>query len=274
MENLVDQFAPFKIQHLIQKNNLCWKCPEASKLIKLKKAALLDFVNSGFDINSAAWGNYRIVGNQANNAVVMPRTRAMNAVMHDDSLDPCQKIKILQGKNQRCNNFNYELDYLDSKFTVSFEMAINLNNHISNIGVKLNEEAKFMKNCNGWTTAKKRVPLNFDKFTLQEISNWEVSQYLNSLKSRKRGGINQIPAFINKILKHLILNLLTHVMNLSLKVNGFPDIWKKALVIPMHKSGQPTLPNNYRPISLLPILSKVLENIINHKIREYLECNQ
>ena len=274
VENLVDQFAPFKTQRLIQKNNLCWKCPVASQLIKLKKEAFLDFVDSGFDKNSIAWENYRVVRNQANNAVRDAKKRAMNAVLHDDSLDPWQKIKIFQGKNQQCNNVIDEIDYLDSKFTESFEIANNLNNYFSNIGVKLNEEARLMKNGSGWSTANTSVPLNFDKFRFQEISNCEVSQYLNSLKSRKTGGINQIPAFIYKILEPLILNPLTHIINLSLKENDFPDIWKKALVIPIHKSGQPTLPNNYRPISLLPILSKVLEKIINHQIREYLDCNQ
>ena len=46
------------------------------------------------------------------------------------------------------------------------------------------------------------------------------------------------------------------------------------MVIPIHKCDQPTLPNNYRPISFLLILSKVLEKIINHQIWEYLDCNQ
>ena len=106
----------------------------------------------------------------------------------------------------------------------------------------------------------------------QEIYNCEVSKYFNSLKSRKTGGINQIPAFIYKVHEPLILNLLTHIINL--KENNLPYSWKKASVIPIHKSGQPTLPNNYRSISRLPILSKVLEKIINHQIREYLDCKQ
>ena len=193
----------------------------ASQLIKLKKEAFLDFVDSGFDKNSVAWENYRVVRNQANNAVRDAKKRAMNAVLHDDSLDPWQKIKIFQGKNQQCNNVIDEIDYLDSKFTESFEIANNLNNYFSNIGVKLNEEARLMKNGSGWSTANTSVPLNFDKFRFQEISNCEVSQYLNSLKSRKTGGINQISAFIYKILEPLILNPLTDIIDLSLKKMTF-----------------------------------------------------
>ena len=104
------------------------------------------------------------------------------------------KNNIFQGKNQQCNNVVNEIDSLDSKFPESFEIA----NYFSNIGVKLNEHAKIMKNGNDWTAGNARTsaPLNFDKFTFQEISNCQVSQYFNSLKSRKAGGINQIPAFI------------------------------------------------------------------------------
>ena len=98
-------------------------------MIKLKNAAFLDFVHSGFDRNSAAWENYRVVRIQANNAVRDAKKRAMNAVSHDDSLDPWQKIRIFQGKNQQCNNVTDEIDYLDSKFTESFEIANNLNNY-------------------------------------------------------------------------------------------------------------------------------------------------
>ena len=140
MENLVDQLAPFKSQRLIQ-------------LIKLKKAAFLYFVNRGFDRNSAAWENYCIVRNQANNAVRDAKKRAMNAVL----IDPWQKIEILQGKNQQRNNVIDEMHYLGSKFAERFEIDNNLDNYFSNIGVnKLSEEAKFMKNGNGWTTAKTR----------------------------------------------------------------------------------------------------------------------
>ena len=199
----------------------------------------------------------------------------MNAVLKDDSLDQWQKIKIFQGKNQQSNNFIHEIEYSDTKYTTSSDIAENLNLYFSSIGAKLNEEAKRMKsNSCEIESSELATPFNFSPFTCQEVSNVEVSRYLNSLKSRKTGGLNQIPAFIYKILEPLLLNPLTHVINLSLKSNDFPNVWKKALVIPVHKSGKTTLPNNYRPISLLPILSKVLEKIINQQIRDFLDVNQ
>ena len=99
------------------KYNLCWKFPQASKLIKLTNDAFSDFVSSGFDKTSLAWEKYRIARNKANNAVRDEKKKAMNAVLNDDSFDQWQKIKVFQGKNQQCNNFIHEIDYSDTKYT-------------------------------------------------------------------------------------------------------------------------------------------------------------
>ena len=116
--------------------------------------------------------------------------------------------------------------------------------------------------------------LAIPKFAFQIVNNNEVSRVLNSLKSRKTGGLSQIPAFIYQILEPLILNPLTHIINLSLRNNQFPDVWKNALVIPIFKSGAKYQASNYRPISFLPILSKVLEKIVANQMREFMESNQ
>lgn len=52
-----------------------------------------------------------------------------------------------------------------------------------------------------------------------------------------------------------------------------PAVWKHSIVVPIHKSGDADLPNNYCPISLLPILSKILEKIITSQLTEYLDSN-
>ena len=70
-----------------------------------------------------------------------------------------------------------------------------------------------------------------------------------------------------------ILPALTHVINLSLSAAKFPAEWKKAKVIPLLKKGDPLCPSNYRPVALLPILSKVLEKVVFKQVLEYVEEN-
>ncbi len=55
---------------------------------------------------------------------------------------------------------------------------------------------------------------------------------------------------------------LTHLVNLSIRECTFPEIWKKAVVTPFYKSGDLNMISNYRPISILPVMSKFLEKAV------------
>eukprot|EP00794_Sanderia_malayensis_P000814 gene814-110_t len=71
----------------------------------------------------------------------------------------------------------------------------------------------------------------------------------------------------------LISAPLAHLINLSLKTSIFPTEWKAAKVIPTHKSGVHSNPDNYRPISVLPVISKVIEKIVHRQLITYLDKN-
>jgi hypothetical protein len=66
---------------------------------------------------------------------------------------------------------------------------------------------------------------------------------------------------------------ITHVINYCLQHSIFPSQWKRALVIPLPKTNNPTSMNNLRPISILPTFSKILEKVINNQLQIYLKNN-
>jgi retron-type reverse transcriptase len=68
-----------------------------------------------------------------------------------------------------------------------------------------------------------------------------------------------------------ISRLIIDLINETITGNSFPSVLKRARVIPIFKKGDPTNLNNYRPISLLPVLSKVLEKLINKQITDKLD---
>ena len=57
------------------------------------------------------------------------------------------------------------------------------------------------------------------------------------------------------------------------KLGQFPDPLKVAKVSPVYKKGDREQPGNYRPISVLPVLSKIFEKLVNNRLIEYLEKN-
>ena len=63
------------------------------------------------------------------------------------------------------------------------------------------------------------------------------------------------------------------IVNTSVVTGGFPNLWKYSLVTPVHKAGDIDDVNNFRPISILSIMSKVLEKIVSNQLTDYLEKN-
>jgi len=71
--------------------------------------------------------------------------------------------------------------------------------------------------------------------------------------------------------KRLFAKLLLGLINETIKSNVFPTVLKTAKLIPIFKKGDKNNLNNYRPIALLPVLSKVLEKVINQQITNKLD---
>ena len=69
----------------------------------------------------------------------------------------------------------------------------------------------------------------------------------------------------------VIVSYLTTIMNTSIVTGNFPTTWKYSIVVPILKTGDVNNPSNYRPISLLPVLSKLLEKIVSAQLSQHLE---
>lgn len=113
-----------------------------------------------------------------------------------------------------------------------------------------------------------------EPFAFREVTYIEVRHILNSLKNSNSKDIYGLNTALIKSIKNHIIIPLTKLINESLMTGIFPDLLKIASVIPVFKKGDPDDINNYRPISLLPIISKIFEKIMKTQITEYLERNK
>ena len=86
-------------------------------------------------------------------------------------------------------------------------------------------------------------------------------------------GVDNIDTYIIKLAKHELTPVITHVVNLSICQPLFPCQWKTAKTIPLHKKDEKMYAKNYRPVSLLPIYSKICERAVFCQIVEYMENN-
>ena len=104
----------------------------------------------------------------------------------------------------------------------------------------------------------------------QAVSESKVYRLLSSLNPCKSTGIDKIPAKIIRIASPIIANSLTKIFNRAISNESIPSEWKVARVMPLHKKGLRNQLNNYRPISILPIVSKVFEKLIHEQLYDYL----
>ena len=111
-------------------------------------------------------------------------------------------------------------------------------------------------------------------FSLRPVSPEEVRKIIAGLKNTKSTGMDYINTWVIKLIATDIVPAVTHIVNLSITNQEFPQSWKIAKVVPLLKGGDPFRPENYRPVSLLPIFSKILERAVFIQLVHYLESNQ
>ena len=98
----------------------------------------------------------------------------------------------------------------------------------------------------------------------------EILTITNSFLSGKASGHDNLPMSVIKRSIDIISEPLTSIVNMSLAHGIVPDKMKIARVIPVYKSGDRAIFSNYRPISVLPSFSKILENIVYNRIIEFI----
>ena len=101
----------------------------------------------------------------------------------------------------------------------------------------------------------------------------EVKKHLNQLKRKKAEGTDEIPNCILRNCAHELVLLIAHIINLSLKSARISEDLKTSKKTPIFKDGEKSKYTNYRPISLLPTISKILERCIYNQLIRHLESH-
>ena len=111
------------------------------------------------------------------------------------------------------------------------------------------------------------------KLKLQAVHPDTITGIISSLKNTKSCGVDNIDSYILKLAKIELVPAITHIVNLSISQSYFPQQWKLSKVVPLHKKDSPLLPENYRPVALLCVISKILEKAVFQQIMTYMEEN-
>lgn len=150
-------------------------------------------------------------------------------------------------------------------------MANSFNNYFVNVG---NNLAKQLPPAAGAPVVDDAAHRARHVFRLEPVSQGQVAQCVTEMRGNSAPGVDEFSAAVLKSHIRHILQPLTHIINLSLTTGIFPDIFKVAKVIPLFKSGKKSDFSNYRPISLVSVLAKVLEKCVKKQLQFFLENNK
>ncbi|XP_022828356.1 uncharacterized protein LOC111357781 [Spodoptera litura] len=143
-----------------------------------------------------------------------------------------------------------------------------LNNHFSTVPIM---DRLVKQNTLSFIDGLERPKISCP-FCFAPVQSVEVGKIILSIKSKAVGCDNISRHMITTVLDH-ILPAITHIVNFSLFSGTFPSLWRKAFVRPLPKISNPSLPTHFRPISILPFLSKVLEACVHKQLSNFIFRN-
>lgn len=151
------------------------------------------------------------------------------------------------------------------------QLSVNAVNHFFiNIGKELATRIQSRTPPSSSLCTVMHSPSQCDSLVLLQTDAHEIELLIKNLRRDCAVGYDNISAAILQSSIDVFVPVLTHICQLSLSTGVFPNVFKRAIVYPIHKSGDGDVVDNYRPISVLPAMSKVLEKVLYVRLNKFL----
>ena len=258
---------PLKNQSRKRSKDKPWITPEIRHEINIKSTLIKKAINSPSDHNKEAL-------KKARNKVTFLCQKAQNDYYYKKIKEGKDTLKalwdiagtIVNPKKSRKNTVIDSLKINNKIVHDKQQICDAINDFFSNIGKNLAD--KIDSNVDYKTYL--RAP-NPNSMALLPTDTEEVKKIILNLKSNKAAGDDNVrPSLIKRCCESLA-GPITHIINLSLSSGVVPDKLKVAKVIPVFKKNDKQDPGNYRPISLLSIINKILEKVMYARVMSFLK---
>ena len=169
-------------------------------------------------------------------------------------------------RHKQCNELPTRFKFKGETLTDPQRIADSFNEYLVNIGSDLSNKLDH-SNSDMFEQYLKTPTNKSCKF--EEVNDEDILTILNKLDNK----IYDISNKILKYIKHNIIKPLALIINQMLYTGIFPNALKISKTIPLFKKGDASNMSNYRPISLLPTISKVFESVIYNQLYDYFKNN-
>ena len=218
--------------------------------------------NDDYRVANANFKRYRnILRNSIKRAKMLYYKRTFNLYQNDVKKTWKLIKETLQQKKRK--ELPIEFIWNDRIITDLDEIANKFNTYFINIGHSLSEQIHATRSSDEYLNNRTNTVFNFT-----EISEECIASIIKNMKSKSRTGYDNISNKLIKSAKDVLIKPLTLLMNQIIHTGEFPKQLKIAKVKLLFKKGNQSSFTNYRPISLLPSISKFFEHVMTSQLME------
>jgi hypothetical protein len=273
---VVDAHAPVKKFRGSRKKKKAWRCEEVDRLRELRD---YHHHRACLTMNAEDWARYRQTRNQTTQLARQRKTYHFTTQIEDNRGNSKAMWKVLKDllPTKSASSAAPTLELNNDIVTDLKEVCNVFNNYFIDIGARLSASIPAVYRnsvyyLQHYLDVYLHPPANIS-FSFTPVSQNHVLKTMNCLSASKATGLDNIQVQILKLSARSIAPSLAYLFNFSLRSGVFPDEWKAAKVCPIHKKGSKLDPGNYRPVSVLPAISKIMERIVHDQLYSYLASN-
>ena len=224
-----------------------------------------------------AWARYRGARNQATNMITRAKRNYFKASFQNSKGNSKSIWKLIRslGGDKPTRQPEFLKVTKEKIISTAADIADYFNLHFTTVADKAKRSLLTTNGCNLDKLKQfvsERLPLE-SQFTISPVTADMVKVYLLKIPANKATGVDGISCALLRLGITELASSIAKLINLSLSSGAFPSRWKRARVTALHKAGNMDDVNNYRPISVLPVLSKIIERHVHDHLSEYLNVH-
>ena len=274
--SVIDEIAPIK-EIRVKNNSQDWFDAEINEEIERRDKSLAKFKKSRLHSDNES---YKKARNKVQRMIKDKKKNFFTGKLNENIGKPKELWKSLKSlglpsKKSSCSTICLEKDGI-----LSFDPKANaeiFKDFYSNLANDLVKKLPNPPNKYGKDAVKKYYenlnPVG-KSFSFEPVAYTSVLKLLQQLNPHKSAGIDNLTGKFLKEGAPVLASPITNLINLSISLSSFPDDCKIAKLKPLYKKEAKTKPKNYRPISLLPLISKIIERIIHDQTQVFLDENK
>ena len=271
--NVINSLTPKK-ERRIKNNSQEWFDNEVFKKIRHRNTLFENFKNSKSENDKNL---YREAQCNVRKLVKSKKRNFYQTKLEENIGKPKELWKTLKSLGLPSKKAPTSKICLKTNDTINFDDSTNASifknfysNLAENLVSKLPTAPKRFEISSLKSYYEKNAKLPSSKFKLAQVSKEHILEILQTMDPNKAAGIDEISGKFLKDGSEILAKPISQICNLSIKKSKFPSQCKIAKVTPLFKKGSKTDPKNYRPISLLPIISKVIEKVVHEQTEHFL----